>query len=100
MEFQERVLKEVVKIPRGKALTYKKLALKLNSSPRAVAKALASNPWPIKIPCHRVVMSNGKVGGYKLGKKMKIKLLRKEGVRIKMERLLNFNNNSKFKKVR
>lgn len=89
-KFQDRVLREVSKIPRGKVLTYKQLASKLKSHPRAVSRALASNPFPIKIPCHRVVMSNGKIGGYKLGKKIKINLLRKEGINIKNGKVFKF----------
>jgi len=47
---------------------------------RAVANALARNPFPVKIPCHRVVRSNGEVGGYRFGTKQKVKLLLREGI--------------------
>lgn len=83
-EFQSRVLKLVSTIPKGKVTTYKELA-RASGRPhawRAVANALARNPRPIEIPCHRVVRSDGKVGGYKWGREKKMKLLLKEGVKI------------------
>ena len=90
--FQKRVYNLVRKIPKGKITTYKTLANKLKSSPRAIGKALNKNPWPIKIPCHRVIHANGKIGGYKLGVKKKIELLKKEGIGIKKEKIINFKN--------
>ena len=72
-------------IPRGKVTTYKELALALGRprAYRAVANALARNPNPVMIPCHRVVRSDGRIGGYKFGEKKKVKLLLMEGVIIK-----------------
>jgi methylated-DNA-[protein]-cysteine S-methyltransferase len=64
--FQIKVWKKIVKIPKGKVITYKDLAkaiAKPNAS-RAVANACGKNPYPIKIPCHRVIRSDGKMGGY------------------------------------
>lgn len=80
MNFKERVLKVVQKIPRGKVLTYKRVA-KLAGKPRAwraVGNILNKNRDP-KIPCHRVIRSDGKIGGYNKGAKRKISLLMKEG---------------------
>jgi len=84
-EFQSRVLKLVSTIPRGKVTTYRELARAVDSprAYRAVANALARNPNPVNIPCHRVVRSDGKVGGYKLSEKRKVELLLEEGVAIK-----------------
>jgi len=83
--FNERVLALTKKIPKGKVTTYKIIAKKLNSKAyRAVGTALKNNPYAPKVPCHRVINSNGKIGSYK-GKpdsKEKIKLLRKEGIKI------------------
>ncbi len=64
-EFQQTVLNEVRKIPYGKTITYKELACRIGNkgAVRAVGTALAKNPYPIVIPCHRVVASLG-VGGY------------------------------------
>lgn len=84
-EFQRRVLELTAKIPRGKVTTYKQIAIAVGKPKayRAVAQALAKNPYPIKIPCHRVVRSNGNIGGYAEGIEKKIKLLKQEGVEIK-----------------
>ncbi len=83
-EFRDRVLKLVAMVPKGKVTTYKELARAMGRprSYRAVANALAKNPHPIKIPCHRVVRSNGEVGGYRLGVRRKVKLLVQEGIKI------------------
>jgi len=82
--FQSKVYKVVSKIPKGKILTYKKVA-SLAGSPRAwraVGNVLNKNRNP-KIPCHRVIRSDGTIGGYNRGIKNKIALLKKEGVFIK-----------------
>jgi len=85
-EFQVKVWKAIAKIPKGEVRTYKELAkiIKKPKSIRAVANACGKNPYPIKIPCHRVVGSNGYLGGYsaKGGLRQKKALLRKEGVKI------------------
>lgn len=89
---QKRVLLAVKKIPHGKITTYKEIAIKLKTHPRAVAKILSKNTHPVKIPCHRVIRSDGSIGGYtykgKSNPKMKIKLLKKEGLGIKDGKLL------------
>lgn len=86
MGLREKIFAEVYKIKIGKTKTYKEIAKAVKTSPRAVARILSQNSSPIKIPCHRVIRSNGKIGGYtfkgKRKDKMKIKLLRKEGVKI------------------
>ena len=84
-EFQSRVLEFTSKIPKGKVTTYRELARAIGRPKawRAVANALATNPHPIRIPCHRVVRSDGDIGGYELGTKKKIELLRSEGVEVK-----------------
>jgi methylated-DNA-[protein]-cysteine S-methyltransferase len=83
-EFQARVLRLVSKVPRGKVTTYGEIARALGNprAYRAVARALALNPRPIEIPCHRVVRSNGEVGGYKFGVRQKVRLLVREGIKI------------------
>jgi methylated-DNA-[protein]-cysteine S-methyltransferase len=82
--FEKSVLNLVSKIPKGKVISYKKIAEILGNSKmaRAVGNALKRNPYPIKIPCHRVVKSDGSLGGYKLGLKKKKALLLKEGVKL------------------
>ena len=81
-EFQIKVWKEISKIPYGETRTYKDLAIAIGkpNSSRAVANACGKNPYPILIPCHRVVRSDGKIGGYSGpgGRSQKKKLLLKE----------------------
>jgi methylated-DNA-[protein]-cysteine S-methyltransferase len=82
--FREQVLQACSLIPKGKVSTYKELA-KFVSSPksaRAVGNALNTNENLISVPCHRVVKSNGGIGGYAKGTSVKISLLKKEGVRV------------------
>ncbi|OYT34350.1 MAG: cysteine methyltransferase [Candidatus Aenigmarchaeota archaeon ex4484_52] len=90
-DFISKVLKIVKKIPKGKTTTYKKIAIKLGNPnlARAVGNALNKNPNPIKIPCHRVVRSNGFAGGYVSGTTRKIYLLKKEGIEFEGEKILN-----------
>ena len=81
-EFQIKVWKEISKIPYGETRTYKDLAIAIGKpkSFRAVANACGKNPYPPIIPCHRVVRTDGKLGGYsgKGGIKTKKKLLDQE----------------------
>ena len=82
-EFQINVWEEIKKIPKGQTKTYKDIALALKKpkSSRAVANACGKNPLLIEIPCHRVIRSDGKLGGYsgKGGINQKRKLLKEEG---------------------
>ena len=84
-EFQIKVWKELSKIPKGEVRTYKQIAKSIGKpkSSRAVANACAKNPYPIVIPCHRVIRSDGTVGGYSGhgGIKRKKELLQKEGLK-------------------
>ena len=83
-EFQKEVWAAIDQIPHGKTITYKELAISIGrpNAYRAVANACGMNPNPISTPCHRVVSSNGSLGGYSAsgGVKMKKALLEKEGV--------------------
>ncbi len=89
-KFSESVLRLAAKIPEGKVATYKRIAEALGKpkAARAVGNALNANPFPIKIPCHRVVRSNGEIGGYALSAKRKIALLKKEGIEIKSGKIV------------
>ena len=73
-----------MKIPKGKVKTYSQVARAVGKpfAVRAVANAIGKNPFPVKIPCHRVIRSNNSIGGYsgEGGIKTKRKLLRKEGL--------------------
>ncbi|MCK4398339.1 MAG: MGMT family protein [Methanophagales archaeon] len=91
--FHEAVLKLVKQIPEGKVTTYGEIAREITGSvhaARAVGQAVATNPYPIVVPCHRVVRSDGDIGGYSLGVDKKIRLLSAEGVEIKGRKVLNF----------
>ena len=80
--FQIKVWEEISKIPYGETRTYKDLAVAIGNpkSSRAVANACGQNPYPPTIPCHRVIRTDGKIGGYsgKGGIKTKKKLLLEE----------------------
>jgi methylated-DNA-[protein]-cysteine S-methyltransferase len=89
MDFKNKVFSVCKKIPKGKITTYKEIAIdiKNNNSSRAIGNALNKNTNLIKIPCHRVIRSNGEIGGYAKGQKEKIKLLKSEGIEIKNNKI-------------
>jgi methylated-DNA-[protein]-cysteine S-methyltransferase len=81
-EFQRKVLMAEYRIPRGRISTYGRIAKHIGApgAARAVGTALATNPFPIVIPCHRALRADGGVGGYQGGAKMKRLLLEMEGI--------------------
>ena len=83
-KFQVKVWKYLKKIPKGQTRTYSDVAKAINKpkSVRAVANAVGKNPYAPKIPCHRVIRSDGSLGGYsgKGGINTKRKLLKSEGI--------------------
>jgi O-6-methylguanine DNA methyltransferase len=87
-KFQILVWKEISKIPYGQTMSYKEIAARIGhpNSSRAVANACGKNPYPIIIPCHRVIYSNGKLGGYS----------GPGGISEKKRLLKNENNETKF----
>ena len=88
-DFQKMVWIEIKKIPKGKTITYKELAIKIGKPKayRAVANACAKNPLLGIIPCHRVIRGDGKMGDYMGGKgiERKKRLLQSEGVKLKIK---------------
>jgi len=78
--FQEQVLKAVCQIPLGQVRSYAWVAKKIGrpKAVRAVGQALKNNPYPLIVPCHRVINANGSLGGYAGGKGMKVFLLNLE----------------------
>ena len=80
--FQKKVWRELSKIPKGETRTYKEIAIAIGRplAVRAVANACGKNPHPTKIPCHRVIRSDGKLGGYSApgGTAAKRRLLKEE----------------------
>jgi len=76
--YTQRVLSCTSLIPVGYLTTYGAIAKVAGGSPRSVGRAEASNPFPLLIPCHRVVRADFTIGGYGLGEKIKLQILRKE----------------------
>src|SRR3989344_1315317 len=92
-KFQEKVYKICEEVPKGKVTTYKMIAERLGTKAyRAVGTALAKNPYAPKVPCHRVVNHDGNIGNYsgKNGRKGKIKMLGKECIEIKNDKIKDF----------
>ena len=87
-EFQNLVWKEISRIPYGQTMSYKEIAARIGhaNSSRAVANACGKNPYAIIIPCHSVICSNGKLGGYS----------GPGGISEKRRLLKNENNETKF----
>jgi methylated-DNA-[protein]-cysteine S-methyltransferase len=78
----EDIYELLLKIPAGKVSTYGDLAKAIGrpTCSRIIGRIIGKNPNPIKVPCHRVVMSDGKLGGYAYGTERKKRLLEDEGV--------------------
>lgn len=88
--FYQKVYNLASKIPKGKVSTYSQIAKALNSKAyRAVGTAMNKNPFSIKkknqlyVPCHRIINSDGRVGGFASGTKKKIEMLKAEGIEVK-----------------
>lgn len=80
------------KVPMGRVTTYKDLANALGTKAyRAVGQSLRKNPFSPEVPCHRVIRTNGNIGGFAFGVKKKIQLLKKEGIKIKNNKVQNLS---------
>ena len=81
--FQKKVWQAIATIPYGETRSYQWIAQKIGNpkAVRAVGQACGANPLPLMVPCHRVVASNGKIGGFSLGLKLKRRLLKLEQTR-------------------
>ncbi len=84
-DLDRRVYKKLLEVPKGKVTTYGELAraVGLKNGQRLIGQIMNRNPFPVIIPCHRVVKSDGAVGGYFYGDKVKTKMLSNEGVAIR-----------------
>ncbi len=82
-----------MQVPKGKVTTYGDLAKAtgLKNGQRIIGIIMRNNPFPIIIPCHRVVKFNGEIGGYVYGEKLKSKILSKEGIIINDGKILDFD---------
>ena len=91
LTFNEQCYALLLKIPKGRITTYKAIAQALNCKAyQAVGNAMNSNPNPITVPCHRVVNTNGRLGGYAFGAARKMELLTEEGIAIKDSKVEDF----------
>lgn len=96
--FEQRTLGLLKNVPSGKVITYAKLAEWVGApkAARAIGNALHKNPDAPKIPCHRVVKSDGTLGGYAGGHQRKIALLKKEGIKIEKGKVVDFKKDAIF----
>ena len=76
-KFQKRVWREAVRVPYGKTISYGRLAARIGQpgAARAVGNALAANPVPLIVPCHRIILSDGGIGGFGAGMRLKKQLI-------------------------
>jgi methylated-DNA-[protein]-cysteine S-methyltransferase len=91
-DLDRQVYKKLLKVPKGKVTTYGELAkaVGLKNGQRAIGRIMNKNPFPVIIPCHRVVKSDGTIGGYFYGHQVKTKMLSDEGVAIKNGKIQNW----------
>ena len=92
--FQSQCYEALKKVPRGKVITYGGLAEMIGrpKAHRAVGSAMNKNPFAPKVPCHRVVKSNGDLGGFSIDTKVKIKRLQEEGVMVSNNKIIDFQS--------
>ena len=93
MNLEQKVYKKLLDVPKGQITTYGELAkaVGLKHGQRVIGKIMNKNPYPVLVPCHRVVMSSGKIGGYAYGEHIKMKMLSDEGVEIINGKIESFN---------
>ena len=91
MKLEEKVYNKLLEVPKGKITTYGELAkaIGLKNGQRVIGKIMNKNPYPVIVPCHRVIKSDGKIGGYAWGEKVKAKMLLNEGIKIKNGKILD-----------
>ena len=94
MNLEQRIYKKLLEVPKGKVTTYGELskAVGIKNGQRYVGNVMNKNPYPAIVPCHRVVMSTGKIGGYAYGEHIKTKMLNDEGIQIKDGKILDWEN--------
>lgn len=94
MNLDKKIYKKLLEVPKGKITTYGELAkaVGMKNGQRAVGKIMNKNPYPVIVPCHRVVKSDGKVGGYAYGEEIKSNMLQKEGIKIKNGKISDLEN--------
>jgi methylated-DNA-[protein]-cysteine S-methyltransferase len=95
MNLDQKIYKKLLEVPKGKITTYGELAksVGLKNGQRVVGKIMNKNPFPVIIPCHRVIKSDGKIGGYAYGEEIKSNMLLKEGIQIRNGKILDLEKN-------
>ena len=93
MTLSTKVYKKLLQVPEGNVTTYSDLAkaVGLKNGQRVIGAIMKKNPFPVIVPCHRVVKSNGKIGGYVYGERVKSQILAREGIKIKAGRIMDFD---------
>lgn len=91
MKLEDKVYKKLLEVPSGMVTTYGELAksVGLKNGQRVIGRIMNKNPYPVIVPCHRVIKSDGKIGGYAWGEKIKTNMLSKEGVKIKNGKIID-----------
>jgi len=91
LKLEEKVYKKLLEVPLGMVTTYGELskAVGIKNGQRVIGGIMNKNPYPVIVPCHRVIKSDGKIGGYAWGEKIKISMLAKEGVKIKNGKIVD-----------
>ncbi|MFZ0184698.1 MAG: MGMT family protein [Nitrosotalea sp.] len=98
MNLENEVYRKLLQVPKGKVTTYSELAkaVGLKNGQRTIGRIMNKNPFPVIVPCHRVILSNGKIGGYAWGEKIKTNMLSKEGIKIKNGKILDSDKIYRF----
>ncbi len=93
MILSTKVYRKLLHVPKGKIITYGELAnaVGLKNGQRVIGMIMKKNPFPVIVPCHRVVKSDGKIGGYVYGERVKSKMLANEGIKIKAGKIIDFD---------
>jgi len=91
LNLDQRVYKKLLEVPKGRVTTYSELAkaIGLKNGQRAIGRIMNKNPFPVIIPCHRVILSDGNIGGYAWGENVKRFMLSAEGIKIKEGKILD-----------
>jgi len=98
LKLEERVYKKLLEVPPGMVTTYGELAkaVGLRNGQRAIGRIMNKNPYPVIVPCHRVIKSNGKIGGYAWGEMIRTNMLSKEGITIKNGKIIDLEKIYRF----
>ncbi len=95
MNIENKIYEKLLQVPSGYVTTYGELAkaINLRNGQRVVGQIMKKNPFPVIVPCHRVVKSDGTIGGYAYGTEIKKNMLMKEGLKISSNKILDFKDN-------